>query len=75
MLHMLQWLYMHVASGCFKCFRRMLQVFHLDVAKVDMDVAYVSIATQVCCKCMLQMFQLFWTYVARSCKCFDIIHA
>ena len=33
---------MHVASICFKYFRcltRMLQVFHLDVAKVDLDVA------------------------------------
>ena len=41
----------------------MLQVFCLDVAKVDLDVAYT---------CMLQayissVFQLFHTYV---CKCF-----
>ena len=38
-------IYMHVASICFKCFRCficILQVFHLDVAKVDIDVAYVS---------------------------------
>jgi hypothetical protein len=32
---------MPVVSICFKCFIRMLQVFHLDVAKVDLDVAYV----------------------------------
>ena len=34
---MLQWLYMYVASVCFKffiSFRRMLQVFYLDVANV-----------------------------------------
>jgi hypothetical protein len=34
----------------------MLQVFHLDVAKADLDVVY---------RCMLQrMFQVFHTYVA-----------
>jgi len=35
---------MHVASMCFKyfkCFIRMLQVFHLDVAKVDPVIVYV----------------------------------
>jgi hypothetical protein len=42
-----------VGSKCFICFRRMLQVFHLDVAKVDLDVAYI-------CKC----FKCFHTYVA-----------
>ena len=49
MLHMLQWLYMHVASVCLMLrayassvtgvFRCMFQVFHLDVAEVDVDVA------------------------------------
>jgi hypothetical protein len=34
-------------------------MFHLDVAKVDFCVAYVSMAIHVCCKCMFQMFQLF----------------
>jgi hypothetical protein len=80
----------------------MLQVFHLDVAKGDLDIAYtcklqayvssVLGVSYLCCKCfhldvayvynshirvfkfflvfcrcfrcMLQMFQLFWTYVA-----------
>jgi hypothetical protein len=32
---------MHVAGVCFKCFMRMLQAFHMDVAKVDLDIAYV----------------------------------
>jgi hypothetical protein len=39
MLHILQWLYTYVSSvcsDCFICFRRTLQVFHLDVAKVDL---------------------------------------
>jgi hypothetical protein len=47
---------------CFVCFRCMLQVFHLDVAKVDLDVTYtcmlqvyvssVSVVLYVCCKCL-----------------------
>jgi hypothetical protein len=39
MLHMLLWLYTHISSICFKCFicfRRILQVFHVDVSKVDL---------------------------------------
>jgi hypothetical protein len=32
----------HVANVCFKCFRGMLQMFHMDVAKVDRDVAYAA---------------------------------
>jgi hypothetical protein len=42
MLHILQWLYTHVASISFKCFsyfRCMFRVFHLDVAEVYLDVA------------------------------------
>ena len=31
-----------VCPKCFICFRRMLQVLHLDVAKVDLDVAYTN---------------------------------
>jgi hypothetical protein len=57
---LLQWLYTCVASVCFKyfsCFKRMLQVFHLDVA-------YVAVTIHVCCKCVLQMFQLFHLDVA-----------
>ena len=56
---------MHVASVCF---RGVLQVFHIDVAKVDRDVAHVAMAIHVCFKCMFRMFHLFFhTYV---CKCF-----
>jgi hypothetical protein len=39
MLHMLLWLYIHVSSVCLNCFiyfKPMLQVFYLDVAKVDL---------------------------------------
>ena len=28
-----------VNSMCLRCFKRMLQVFHVNVAKVDLDVA------------------------------------
>jgi hypothetical protein len=54
----------HVASVCFKCFRCMLQVFYMGVAKVDRNVAYVAMVVQafvsngssvfsyVCCKCV-----------------------
>jgi hypothetical protein len=40
-------------------------VFHMDVAKVDRDVAYIAMAIHVCCKRLFQMFhQFFQTYVA-----------
>jgi hypothetical protein len=58
----------HVASACFKCFRHfrsMLQVFQMNVAKVDRDVAYVVVV----CTHMLQAFvsnvsSIFQTCVA-----------
>jgi hypothetical protein len=49
----------HVTIVCFRCFRGMLQVLFIDVAKVDRDVAHVVIAIHVCFKCVLQMFHLF----------------
>jgi hypothetical protein len=56
---------MHVSSACFKCFRcfiRMLRVFHLDVIKVDLDVAYVVMAIYACLK----------YFFSRMCgKCFN----
>jgi hypothetical protein len=45
----------HIANVCF---RGMLQVFYLDVAKVDPDVASVL---EVCCK---HLFKIFQTYIA-----------
>jgi hypothetical protein len=44
----------------FKCFGDMLQGFHMDVAKVDQDVAYVAMDIYVCCKRLFQMFHLFF---------------
>ena len=40
-------------------------MFHVDVAKVDYDVAIV---VHVCCKCLSSMFHLFFLHVC--CKCF-----
>ena len=34
----------------FRCFRLVLQVFHLDVAKVDLVVTYVTMAIHICFK-------------------------
>jgi hypothetical protein len=40
-------------------------VFHMDVAKVDQDVAYVAMGGHVCCKRLFLMFHLFFqTHVA-----------
>jgi len=47
-LHMLQWLYSHVSSVSF-VFRRMLQIFYLDVSKVDLMLrAAVRLLLLVC---------------------------
>jgi hypothetical protein len=35
-------------------------VFHIDVAKVDRDVAHISMAIHICCKRMFQIFHLFF---------------
>jgi hypothetical protein len=53
---------------CFECFRLKLQVFQLNVAKVDLNVAYVTMAVLhvsnacfnyfVCFKRMLRVFNL-----------------
>jgi hypothetical protein len=45
----------------------MLQVFYMDVAKVDLDVAYVAVALHVCCPRLFQLFHLFFDV---CCKCF-----
>jgi hypothetical protein len=37
---------------CSMCFTPLFQVFHLDVAKVDLDVAYVAMTKYACWKPM-----------------------
>jgi hypothetical protein len=52
----------YIANECFKCFRcfsGMLQIFHMDVAKVDWDVSHVAHVSEVCYKCLFKMFHLF----------------
>jgi hypothetical protein len=56
-------------------FLGILQVFHIDVAKVDRDVPYVAMVVHVCCKRLLKvlhtyvesvfiwMLHMFYTYV------------
>jgi hypothetical protein len=53
----------------------MFQVFHMDVAKVNRDVAYVVVVARVCFKILFPMFHLFFqmyvAYVSHICyKCF-----
>jgi hypothetical protein len=66
----------NICYTCFRCFIVMFQVFRMDVAKVDPNVAHVVMAIHVCCKSLLKMFHLFQTYVASvitacciCCKC------
>jgi hypothetical protein len=54
-----------VSKVCCNC-------FHMDVSKVDRNVAHVAYVTSVsdeCCKRLFKMFYLFQLYVARS-RCF-----
>jgi hypothetical protein len=37
-----------------------------DVAKVDMNVTYVTMAIHECCKYLFRMFHLLQTYVASA---------
>jgi hypothetical protein len=38
----------------------MLPSFHIDVAKVDWDAAYIAMVVHVCCKVLFLMFHLFF---------------
>ena len=65
----------NVGFKCFRCFRGMLQVFYIDVAKVDRDVPYVVMVVHVCCKRMFLMFHLFFrcmlqVFLSGCCICF-----
>jgi len=61
---------MHVVSLCFRyfiCFIDMFQMFHKDVAKVDRDVAYVTMVVHICCKLMFQCFICFFRRMLQVC--------
>jgi hypothetical protein len=50
-------------------------MFQIDVAKVDLDIAYVVMVIHVCYKCLLPMFhQCFWTYVTSVFICMLLSH-
>jgi hypothetical protein len=65
-----------VLSGYYVCFTLMLQVFYVDVANVlfrcCICFAMATHEFSLCYRHMLQVFQLFWTFVAhvssRCCK-------
>ena len=48
-------------------------MFHMDIAKVDRDVAYVESVSEACYKYLLKMFHRFRTYVA-SVLYLDVTH-
>jgi hypothetical protein len=57
----------NICFECFRCFKNMLQVFYINVAKVNRDV---TICVHVCCKGLLLIFHLcFRTYVANVFIC------
>jgi hypothetical protein len=59
-----------VCSMCFKCFIRMLEVFRLDVAKVDLDISVLQMLILLtltfdsrCCKCSFCMLHILFSNV------------
>ena len=44
----------------FGCFRGTLQLFQMNVAKVDQNVAYVAMVVHVYCKRLFPIFHLFF---------------
>ena len=52
---------------CFRCLRRMFQLFLLNVAKVDLDVAYTCMLQEYifkCFRCFICILQVFYLDVA-----------
>jgi hypothetical protein len=47
--------------------RGMLQVFQMNVTKVDQNVAYVAMVVYICCKGMLPLFHLFFPNACCNC--------
>jgi hypothetical protein len=67
----------HVASVCFeyfRCFRGILQVFQMDVAKVDWDITYVTMVVYVCYKGLLPMFHLCFPNACCKCVYLDVAY-
>jgi hypothetical protein len=52
----------------------MLQVFHMDVEKVDRNVAYVAIVVHICCKLLFPMFHLFFSHAFCKYVYLDVVY-
>ena len=66
----------YVANICFKCFRcfgGVLQVFHMDVAKVDRDGAYVASFSFQCFICFSRLMLI--VCLSGCCICFTHMFA
>jgi hypothetical protein len=49
--------------SCFKCFIGMLQVFHMDVAKENQNVACIAMVVHISCKLLFPMFIYFFRHM------------
>jgi hypothetical protein len=75
---MFQWLYIYVPS-VFICFRRLLQMFYVDVINVYLDVAYIYASVSGVFLYILQVFYLaicnsytrVFKFFRVFCKCFS----
>jgi hypothetical protein len=52
----------------------MLQLFQMDIAKVDRDVAYVVMVVYLCCKGQLPMFHLCFEDVCYKCVYLNVAY-
>jgi hypothetical protein len=58
----------------FQMFRGMLKLFHMNIAKVDRDVAYVTMVVHVYCKFLFSMFHLYFSHVCCKCVYLDVAY-
>jgi hypothetical protein len=54
-------------SSASDIFRDMLQMFHIHIAKVDRDVAYIVIVVYVCCELFIPNVSYVFSSLARCC--------
>jgi hypothetical protein len=64
--HMLQ-------NSCFKCFIGMLQVFHMDVAKENQNVACIAMVVHISCKLLFPMF-IYFSDICCKCVYLDVAY-
>ena len=49
-------------------------MFHMDVAKIDRDVAHVAMVVHICCKRPFQMFHLLFSDVCCKFAYLDVAY-